>query len=184
MELGGKIKQMRNQKGLTQRKNYSRPVRADQGIYLPAGKRLKQSLHRYPAPTFCRRSGQQSLRNFSPGRGGRKSGCLEKTNTFRERCGGRALEMADSQRAEKICWNPSSWSWRKALPRRPASRTRARNSAERAGRQESPSYLGSKHYICKKGEAFVNYSAGKPHCILNKGKGRARFLWISTPPNF
>lgn len=43
--------------------------------------------------------------------------------------------------------------------------------------------LGSKHYICKKGEAFY-YSAGKPHGILNKGRSRARFLWISTPPNF
>ena len=43
--------------------------------------------------------------------------------------------------------------------------------------------LGSKHYICKKGEAFY-YSASKPHSILNKSKSRARFLWISTPPNF
>ena len=43
--------------------------------------------------------------------------------------------------------------------------------------------LGNKHYLCKKGEAFY-YSANKPHSILNKGKGKARFLWISTPPNF
>lgn len=43
--------------------------------------------------------------------------------------------------------------------------------------------LGNKQYICKKGEAFY-YSAGKPHSILNKGKGKAKFLWISTPPNF
>ena len=43
--------------------------------------------------------------------------------------------------------------------------------------------LGNKHYNCKKGEAFY-YPANKPHCILNKGKGKARFLWISTPPNF
>ncbi len=43
--------------------------------------------------------------------------------------------------------------------------------------------LGKKHHICKKGEAFC-YSSGKPHSILNKGKGKARFLWISTPPNF
>lgn len=43
--------------------------------------------------------------------------------------------------------------------------------------------LGAQHYICKKGEAFY-YSAGKPHRIQNKGKGKARFLWISTPPNF
>ena len=43
--------------------------------------------------------------------------------------------------------------------------------------------LGNKHHLCKKGEAFC-YSAGKPHSILNKGKGKAKFLWISTPPNF
>ncbi len=43
--------------------------------------------------------------------------------------------------------------------------------------------LGRKHYLCKKGEAFY-YTAAKPHSILNKGKGTARFLWISTPPNF
>lgn len=43
--------------------------------------------------------------------------------------------------------------------------------------------LGNKHHICKKGEAFY-YEAGKPHSILNKTKGKARFLWISTPPNF
>ena len=43
--------------------------------------------------------------------------------------------------------------------------------------------LGNKHYTCKKGEAFY-YSASKPHSLLNKGKGKARFLWVSTPPNF
>ena len=43
--------------------------------------------------------------------------------------------------------------------------------------------LGTKHHVCKKGEAFY-YAANKPHSILNKGKGKARFLWISTPPNF
>ena len=43
--------------------------------------------------------------------------------------------------------------------------------------------LGNKHHLCKKGEAFY-YSANKPHSILNKGKGKAKFLWISTPPNF
>ncbi len=43
--------------------------------------------------------------------------------------------------------------------------------------------LGNKHHICKKGEAFY-YTASKPHAIVNKGKGKARFLWISTPPNF
>jgi transcriptional regulator with XRE-family HTH domain len=43
--------------------------------------------------------------------------------------------------------------------------------------------LGKKQFICKKGEAFY-YSAGIPHSIINKGKHKARFLWISTPPNF
>ena len=43
--------------------------------------------------------------------------------------------------------------------------------------------LGNKHHVCKKGEAFY-YPANKPHSILNKGKSKARFLWISTPPNF
>ena len=43
--------------------------------------------------------------------------------------------------------------------------------------------LGNKHHVCKKGEAFY-YLAAKPHGIANKGKGKARFLWISTPPNF
>ncbi len=43
--------------------------------------------------------------------------------------------------------------------------------------------LGNKYHLCKKGEAFY-YTAAKPHSILNKGKGKARFLWISTPPNF
>ena len=43
--------------------------------------------------------------------------------------------------------------------------------------------LGNKHYLCKKGEAFY-YNADKPHGIVNKGTGKAKFLWISTPPNF
>ena len=43
--------------------------------------------------------------------------------------------------------------------------------------------LGNTHHTCKKGEAFY-YAASKPHLIINKGKGKARFLWISTPPNF
>lgn len=43
--------------------------------------------------------------------------------------------------------------------------------------------IGKKEYICKKGDAFY-YSAGKPHGIVNKGKNKAKFLWISTPPNF
>ena len=43
--------------------------------------------------------------------------------------------------------------------------------------------LGNKRHICKKGEAFY-YEAGKPHAIVNKSKGNAKFIWISTPPNF
>ncbi len=43
--------------------------------------------------------------------------------------------------------------------------------------------LGNKQHLCKKGEAFY-YTAAKPHSIVNKGKGTAKFLWISTPPNF
>ena len=43
--------------------------------------------------------------------------------------------------------------------------------------------LGNKQYICKKGEAFY-YTASKPHSLCNKGRGKAKFLWISTPPNF
>ncbi len=43
--------------------------------------------------------------------------------------------------------------------------------------------LGGKSHVCKKGEAFY-YSADKPHQISNKGKNKAKFLWISTPPNF
>ncbi len=43
--------------------------------------------------------------------------------------------------------------------------------------------LAGKQYAVKKGESFY-FSAGKEHYIENKGKGKARFLWISTPPNF
>ena len=43
--------------------------------------------------------------------------------------------------------------------------------------------LGNKQFTCKKGEAFY-YPANKPHFIINKGNSNAKFLWISTPPNF
>ncbi len=43
--------------------------------------------------------------------------------------------------------------------------------------------LGKNNYICKKGETFY-YAADKSHKISNCGKGKAKFLWISTPPNF
>ncbi len=40
-----------------------------------------------------------------------------------------------------------------------------------------------KHHPVKKGESFY-YTADKEHFAVNKGKSRAKFLWISTPPNF
>ncbi len=43
--------------------------------------------------------------------------------------------------------------------------------------------LDGKRYPAKKGESFY-YAAAKEHAVINIGKGRARFLWISTPPNF
>ena len=43
--------------------------------------------------------------------------------------------------------------------------------------------IAGRSKLCKKGESFY-YSAGREHCIVNKGRGKARFLWVSTPPNF
>jgi transcriptional regulator with XRE-family HTH domain len=43
--------------------------------------------------------------------------------------------------------------------------------------------LGKNKYVCKKGETFY-YTADKAHTIYNSGKTTAKFLWISTPPNF
>ena len=43
--------------------------------------------------------------------------------------------------------------------------------------------IGKKQYLCKRGEAFY-YTANKPHCIKNKHDGISKFLWVSTPPNF
>lgn len=43
--------------------------------------------------------------------------------------------------------------------------------------------LGEGKYVCKKGESFY-YAAGKPHGIKNVGKTAAKFIWVSTPPNF
>ena len=40
-----------------------------------------------------------------------------------------------------------------------------------------------KSHNAKKGESFY-YTADKEHYIINKGKGKAKFLWVSTPPNF
>ncbi len=43
--------------------------------------------------------------------------------------------------------------------------------------------LGKNKYACKKGETLY-YTADKSHAIHNSGNGTAKFLWISTPPNF
>lgn len=43
--------------------------------------------------------------------------------------------------------------------------------------------LGKNNYVCKKGETFY-FTADKTHCITNNGKNIAKFLWVSTPPNF
>ena len=43
--------------------------------------------------------------------------------------------------------------------------------------------LSDKQHPVKKGESFY-FTADKEHYIVNKGKSKARFLWISTPPNF
>ena len=43
--------------------------------------------------------------------------------------------------------------------------------------------VGGKAHTAKKGESFY-FTANREHRIINKGKGRAKFLWISTPPNF
>ena len=42
---------------------------------------------------------------------------------------------------------------------------------------------GGKAHIAKKGESFY-FTANREHRIFNKGKGKAKFLRISTPPNF
>ena len=42
---------------------------------------------------------------------------------------------------------------------------------------------GGKAHIAKKGESFY-FTANREHRIVNKGKGAAKFLWISSPPNF
>ena len=43
--------------------------------------------------------------------------------------------------------------------------------------------LGKKVYTCKRGETFY-YRANTTHTISNAGKTIAKLLWISTPPNF
>ncbi len=44
-------------------------------------------------------------------------------------------------------------------------------------------HIGKKKYIVKKGESFY-YVADKSHYIINVKDKKAKFLWISTPPNF
>ena len=43
--------------------------------------------------------------------------------------------------------------------------------------------LGKKQYLCKRGEAFY-YKANVPHTVTNAGKTIAKLIWISSPPNF
>ncbi len=43
--------------------------------------------------------------------------------------------------------------------------------------------LAGKRHAAKKGESFY-FTADREHFILNTGKGKAKFIWISTPPNF
>lgn len=40
-----------------------------------------------------------------------------------------------------------------------------------------------KRHVAKKGESFY-FTANKEHRITNIGKSKAKFIWISTPPNF
>lgn len=44
-------------------------------------------------------------------------------------------------------------------------------------------YRGEKRHIAKKGESFY-FTADRVHRIVNVGTGKARFIWVSTPPNF
>ena len=44
-------------------------------------------------------------------------------------------------------------------------------------------YLGDKVYHVKSGESFY-YQASQKHRIENPGSRQARFIWISTPPEF
>lgn len=43
--------------------------------------------------------------------------------------------------------------------------------------------LGKKNYLCKRGESFY-FVADKMHSITNKEDKTAKFMWISSPPNF
>lgn len=43
--------------------------------------------------------------------------------------------------------------------------------------------LGSKKYICRKGETFY-FTTNKNHYLKNVGKTIAKVIWVSSPPNF
>ena len=43
--------------------------------------------------------------------------------------------------------------------------------------------VGRKQYRVRTGESFCLHP-NADHVILNAGKRPARFLWVSTPPNF
>lgn len=43
--------------------------------------------------------------------------------------------------------------------------------------------LGKKKYVCRRGESFY-YSSDRTHKISNESNAKARFIWISSPPNF
>lgn len=44
-------------------------------------------------------------------------------------------------------------------------------------------HLGDKIFKAIKGQSFY-YSSGKNHYLSNCGKGKAKVLWVSTPPSF
>lgn len=44
-------------------------------------------------------------------------------------------------------------------------------------------HLGSKKYKARKGEAF-SYKSNVNHYISNNGKSEAKVMWIASPPNF
>ena len=43
--------------------------------------------------------------------------------------------------------------------------------------------IGSKRYKVRTGESFCLHPSAS-HRVLNQGKRPAKFLWVSTPPNF
>ena len=43
--------------------------------------------------------------------------------------------------------------------------------------------VGATKYKLKKGDSFY-FSPTQPHSLMNRGKGEARVLWVTDPPNF